>query len=300
MKHFFNFIKNFNYNSINGGYKLILIILFLFLKPLTFICTLLFYIIFILFFLFYLYNNKFRRITNKPEYMSIIKDKEFILFKNNLFNLYFYSILILFIFIFKHYSINFFLNLNNYYFLISIFLFYLILSSNLFTLNLFNFLKKIKIYIKILNELDLGSFIESSHKFYSYTKFYFTPAQSRSFSTTSNLNNNLNNNSDPFEYDPELENMTSSQLVELLPTDTKFRNKYLAYERNKSLKEFQKIYKGGYLGYRDIHHLGNVSNLVDLSDPAALSYWRTLTAKLNEYLNEIPENVVYSVLPVLR
>jgi len=116
------------------------------------------------------------------------------------------------------------------------------------------------------------------------------------------LDNNLNNNSEPLEYDPEIESLTSSQLVELLPTDTKLRNRYFAYNKNKSLKEFKKLYNGGYLGYTNVHHFSNVSGLLStgITDLERFKFLSFLISELDKYMHEIPENVIYSVLPVLR
>ena len=47
------------------------------------------YYSFILIFIYYLFNNKNKIVKIKFETQGIIKDKEFILFKNNLFNLYY-------------------------------------------------------------------------------------------------------------------------------------------------------------------------------------------------------------------
>jgi hypothetical protein len=123
------------------------------------------------------------------------------------------------------------------------------------------------------------------------------PTGSRSFSTSSKTNLDSNE----FDSDPEIENMTSSQIVELLP-DTKFRNKYLALQKNKNLKEFKKLYKGGYLGYTNIQQFSNVSELInsEISDIERFEYFSILVSELDKYLYEIPENVIYSVLPVLR
>ena len=88
------------------------------------------------------------------------------------------------------------------------------------------------------------------------------------------------------------------------------------------LKKFKKAYGGGYLGYTKIHNLGNVSQFVDKIDTSNvqldvdpmeafkqvnlmsknknLENLENLKCKLTEYVLEIPENVTYSILPVLR
>jgi hypothetical protein len=67
--------------------------------------------------------------------------------------------------------------------------------------------------------------------------------------------------------------------------------------RNIDLKRFKKVFGGGYLGYKNIHHFGSV-----YFDPVEkVGYLiENLENKLIEYLNDIPDNVVYSVLPFIR
>lgn len=87
--------------------------------------------------------NKKNKI-NYIKYININQDWEFIQFKNNLFNLYYSSVIILFIYLFKSNGFTYLLeglSTNpNFYFLLTIILFiYSILLSKTFILFLFNF-----------------------------------------------------------------------------------------------------------------------------------------------------------------
>src|SRR6266404_5374027 len=90
----------------------------------------------------------------------IIKDKEYLLFKDSLFKFYFSGFMILFFYLFKVNGFNNLLDLNTNFILLLLFiiLFYSILINNLFTLKLFNIYNKIKYYIQLLNEINLDSY----------------------------------------------------------------------------------------------------------------------------------------------
>ena len=200
------------------------------------------------------------------------------------------------------------LNSNTYsiYLFIFILFIYSILLSNIFILSLFRLYLIFKNNLKFLNSINLEPFINNYYSYNpipktenSYFKNKLSFSQSRNFNTSSKINNNINN-FDPFEIDPELENMDIDLKTKLLATDLEFRNKYFAYQKNKELKEFKKIYKGGYLGYNNVYHFGNVSELINLTNLEHKAIYENLVSKLTDYLNDIPEKVVYSVLPVLR
>jgi hypothetical protein len=71
-------------------------------------------------------------------------------------------------------------------------------------------------------------------------------------------------------------------------------------EKIKSVKEFKKKYGGGYLGYNNIYNFGNI-NEYDIADGQVFDIiYHKLINRLEAYLNEIPTDVIYSVLPVLR
>jgi hypothetical protein len=172
------------------------------------------------------------------------------------------------------------------------------LLSNGFILILFNFYLNVNNCINMLYEIKFDDLNLHKHRKNIYSIFPLT-TQARSFSTSSQ-NNNINDND--FEIDPEIENLTNEQKVKSLSSDPEFRKKYLEYQKakpdTKTLKAFKKAYGGGYLGYTKIHNLGNVSQFYQSSQVLFYSI-NNLTDKLKDYVNEVPENVVFSILPVL-
>ena len=94
------------------------------------------------------------------KYISLIKNWEYIQFKNNIFNTYYSSLIILFIFLFKnnYLSLSYLLEFN-LYFIFYLFFFILcalskILLNNYFIIFLFKFYLEIKKYIQILSEIQ--------------------------------------------------------------------------------------------------------------------------------------------------
>ena len=87
----------------------------------------------------------------------MFKDKEFILFKINLFNIYYSSVILLFVFLFKYKILYSYIGFNLYfiYFLIFILFTYSLLLSNIFILKLFKIYKTIKNLIKELSLINL-------------------------------------------------------------------------------------------------------------------------------------------------
>ena len=151
-----------------------------------------FLIVFLFYFFFnYIYNNIFRKYYNTPKIESLFKDKEFILFKFNLFNIYYTSIIILFIFLFKNnliLSINN-LNLSAFILFFIIFIIYFILFNNVFIIILFKLYLEIKFLFYKLNEIKLEHIVNITNKNNNNNNnqlFY----QSRNFSTFSNLKQN--------------------------------------------------------------------------------------------------------------
>jgi hypothetical protein len=67
-----------------------------------------------------------------------------------------------------------------------------------------------------------------------------------------------------------------------------------------AIKEFKKTYKGGYLGYNQMYNFGNITEFGLLTDKAFLVYYEKFKIKIENYLKEIPENLTYSILPLLR
>lgn len=163
-----NFINIINYllNLIfNGEFYIILFFsLFLFL-----------YLFLILALTYFLLKRKNK--INNYKYISLIKDKEFIIFKDNLFKFYGSILIILFIFLFKHNSFYLILGLE-FYFLFFILLIYFILISNFFILFLFNIFLSIKVCINMLNEVH--NFYPQTNKFYSITPLAYFNQQARS------------------------------------------------------------------------------------------------------------------------
>ena len=240
---------------------------------------LIYYLFIFSFFYYILFLNK--KVVRKHETISIFKDKEFILFKTNLFNFYYSTIIILLFFIFKNNGLYLLLDLNLYfiYLIFSIIIIYYILLSNFFNLILFNLYLKTKNNINLFNSINWNSTGYSTNTILNLkykNKFNYNLSSLRSYST-------LNpNNKDP-------ENNSESSNTENLLAIKKFKNKY----------------KGGYLGYQNIQSFGDVSHLnmagVDREGSREIyEYAIELKDKIKNYLNDIPENITYSILPVIR
>lgn len=186
-------------------------------------------------YLTYLILKKSHKITT-IKYISLIKDWEFIKFKNKLFQLYYSIIIILFIYLFKFNLFYFILDLNINYinFLLIIFLIFSILLSKTFIIFLFNFYLKIKYIINSLSEINFIYYKKNKIKIKS---LIFNPGFNshlkRSFST-SILNKN---NNDP---DPE-------QKVYLFGTEPKLtaeKKNILSMKRLRTLKSLKNYMVG--------------------------------------------------------
>jgi len=261
----------------------ILFIYFLLLtNKLTLTLIFIFYPILILSFFLYLFKIKQNKKTNNKKYTCVIKDKEYLLFLNSLFNFYYTIIIILFYFLFKNNFFYLLLNFNAYsfYLLISILAFYYFLLCNKFTLILFNLYKEIKFCVNSLNEISFHSLNLNFNK----TKFKVSYSlrknknQSKSFSTS-----------------------TKSKSMDEIYLDSESENKENPLIKEHAIKEFKKKYNRGYLGYNLAHSFGSVSHWLHLDDGGLLKeYTKDIENKLIDYFKEIPENVTYSILPVLR
>lgn len=97
-----------------------------------------------------------------------------------------------------------------------------------------------------------------------------------------------------------MENLPNSEIIKRFTSDPEFTLNYLAYQKSKDVKEFKKIFKGGYLGYKDSHYCGNISNFYDGSETIYHHNFNNLTVNLKAFLNKIPDNLIYSILPVIR
>jgi hypothetical protein len=154
-----------------------IIIIFIVKSDLNIMCYSLIYSILIYYFLILIFLH-FIFTSTKPGYQNkiyfnykfLIKDKEFILFKNSLLNIYYTSIIILFYFIFKN---NYFFINPNIYFFMTILLIYSFLLSNYFILNLFTFYLILKKNINLFNNINWinqeahFSLLNNKPKFYS-------------------------------------------------------------------------------------------------------------------------------------
>lgn len=54
------------------------------------------------------------------------------------------------------------------------------------------------------------------------------------------------------------------------------------------------------MGYSHIHNFGNISEFINYSDKEYSNFLNRLESQINGYLYEIPENITYSILPILR
>ena len=107
----------------------------------------------------------------------------------------------------------------------------------------------------------------------------------RKFSTSSIKNNFNSNNIDYSGLETGLEK--ESNELKLL--------------KDQEIKNFKKIYSGGYLGYSDVSNFGDISHFINIDDSLTLSlYIKILEPKFDVYLKDLPENITYSILPVLR
>jgi hypothetical protein len=139
----------------------------------------------------------------------------------------------------------------------------------------------IKKAIQLLNEIKfepIAGYKNFNFKSFNEKNILYSSLQRRSFSTT---NKNKNETNRGIEY-----------------YKAKFDAEY-PLKRAKKLKEFKKVYGGGYLGYTHIQNFGYVSQFFQ-TDIDTLFYIDRLESELKEYINQIPENVTYSILPVIR
>ena len=228
-------------------------------------------VIFILYFLYYIFYLRLKKNnnTNLIQYNSLIKDKEFILFKNNLLNLYYSILTIFFIYLFKNNYFNLLLDFNIHliYFINTFFIFNftILLINNNFILKLFNLFNLLKKNINLFNEINWISF-----------------SLSQSF-----VNNNLKIN----KFKGVRNYSTFSENIEKLSDDNS----------NETKNKYKKTNREGYLGYNTVHNLGNVAYMINSTEPYFVELCiNDLSQGLKLYLNDLPENTTFSVLPVLR
>ena len=158
---------------------------FLFTTNLKIFLIIIIYCIIILYFFYYIFYLQNKNNNKNINYNSIIKDKEFILFKINLFKFYYSTIIILFYFLFKQNYFSLLLEFNTFaiLFLFIILFFYSILYSTFLNIKLFNLYLEIKRIINLLNNIN---FVTSSLNYNSYKNniiYNFNFNQSRNFSS---------------------------------------------------------------------------------------------------------------------
>src|SRR6266481_5643235 len=79
------------------------------------------------------------------------------------------------------------------------------------------------------------------------------------------------------------------------------KKNYSTLSNDRSNKTSKKTPKEGYLGYNIVHNFGNVSPVFNIDDSSNIEFYTNqLENNLKIYLKDIPENMTYSVLPVLR
>lgn len=142
----------------------------------------LFYFFLSLWFTYFIYSILTKK--NKTiyiKYISVLKDKDFILFKDSLFKLYGSLSSILFIFLFKNGVLTYLLGFKFYLFLILI---SLILLSNWFILILFNNYKFIKNSINMLYDIQFND-LNFNRK--NISSIFPLSSQIRSFSTKNKI-----------------------------------------------------------------------------------------------------------------
>ena len=145
----------------------------------------------------------------------------------------------------------------------------------------------------------------------------FNFAQSRHFSTfnenVDNLDNIENSESDvdlyaePDKsrcYSTSTPNGESRYILDDQNLDVLIENESNEIEhsliKEQAIKKFKQIHGEGYLGYNLIYSLGSLSSINTDSELLIEVISDQFEPKVKEYLKEIPENITYSILPVLR
>jgi len=254
---------------------------------LTFFYIFFFYYIFILSFFSYILLKKNIK-QFKTGYQSIFKDKEFILFKFNLFNLYYFILIIFTSFILKVYGLN--IIFFSPYYLFILILLIILLTNNSFVLFLFNIYNKFNL---ITNEFKLENLSLNKESVLKYNNTYkktnkeFKFNLNRQFSTYNNTDKNTSDTHFNSELNLDYENELDTKEVPLI--------------KEQAIKEFKKTYARGYLGYSYSYSLGSVSHWMYADEGYLIKqYTKEIEIKLIDYLKDIPENITYSILPILR
>jgi hypothetical protein len=75
----------------------------------------------------------------------------------------------------------------------------------------------------------------------------------------------------------------------------------LTDDNSNEIKINKKHPRDGYLGYNTVHNLGNVAHMINITESFFIERCiNDLSKDLKLYLNDLPENTTFSVLPVLR
>jgi hypothetical protein len=146
-------LKNIQAYFRTFGILTLIFYLFFTIKINSLLITVSYFILFYFFLILYLTYFIYSLFTKKNnityyKYISLIKDKEFILFKDSLFKFYGSTLIILFLYLFKYGQLIFLLEFKFYLFYLTI---CLILTNNHLILFLFNTYTEIKISIHKLN-----------------------------------------------------------------------------------------------------------------------------------------------------
>src|SRR6202789_2247863 len=250
------------------------------------------YSIFILYFIFYIYKQKNKNNNKNIYYNSIFKDKEYLLFKENLFKFYYSTLIILFYFLFKKNCFFLLLELNYLFILLLliIIIVYSLLFSNAFNTKIFYIYKEIKNCIHYLNEINKDYKFRFKNKNLDLRTnnvgLYYPRIFSRNFSTFTNFEN---------KDDVNTEDDLEKNLSDVDYTINNYSD--LSYEKAKELKDFHSKYDvyNGFYGYSHVCHLGTYSELDNLDFNSFL-----INKKLRSLLEAIPEDTVFTILPVIR
>ena len=213
---------------------------------------------------------------------------------------YYTTIIILLFFLFKNNGILLLLNFNLYFILLLLFILiiYSILLSNLINLKLFYFYKNIKdlnISLQKSLENELPEVKINIEKFIRKTKF-----NNSIFTNKNPFNKNLAKNFSTStkkskEYLGLNEYIENSETLKFLPADNFID---IEFEKAKELKNFHTNYNKGFYGYNLFYHLGTYIEIDFLS--SYLIPHPNYKKKMIEFLDSIPENTIFTILPIIR
>lgn len=187
-----------------------------------------------------------------------------------------------------HLLLNF--NLYFIFLLLIICLIYLILLNNFIIYKLFKLISNLKNSLELFNSFNFFPHCVTTHNQKDSLlnkKFYY---KKRNYSTLKSSSGGLKNIDEIVEQSFDSDN--ESSLLNSI-------------KKSEAIKEFKKTYSGGYLGYQNINNFGNVSllNLINTNvneSKLVDKITENLENKLSEYLEGIPNNMVFSILPILR